>query len=75
MGHSGHRQLETLHSAGRFPGKRVVINTLRKVPIRLDRMRSVLEDLDRTIGPEATRAVPLVVQGRVQDRKRKHKGV
>ncbi len=26
VGHSGHRQLETLHSAGRFPGKRVVID-------------------------------------------------
>ena len=34
--------------------------------IRLDRMRGVLENLDRTLGAEATRSAPLAVRARVQ---------
>ena len=48
--------------------------SLRRATLRLDRLRGVLEDLDRTLGGSATRSVPLAtharVDGRVQDQRR-----
>lgn len=45
-----------------------IADALRKIPVRLDRMRSVLEDLENTIGSEVTRAKPLATRNSVQAR-------
>ena len=42
--------------------------SLRRATLRLDRLRGVLEDLDRTVGKSATRSVPLATHARVNAR-------
>jgi hypothetical protein len=42
---------------------------LARVTQRLDAMRGVLEDLDRTFGDEATRSLPVIMRAAVQARK------
>ena len=42
--------------------------SLRLATLRLDRLRGVLEDLDRTVGKTATRSVPLATRARVSAR-------
>ena len=42
--------------------------SLRRATLRLDRLRGVLEELDRTVGKSATRSVPLAPRARVSAR-------
>ena len=42
--------------------------SLRQATLRLDRLRGVLEELDRTVGKSATRSVPLATRARVSAR-------
>ena len=42
--------------------------SLRQATLRLDRLRGVLEELDRTVGKSATRSVPLAPRARVSAR-------
>lgn len=46
-----------------------IANALQKVSVRLDRMRSVLEDLSDTFGAEATKSTPLIERNRIKKRR------
>lgn len=64
----------TARQAARLGVEKSLAEALARTSARLDRMRGVIEDLDRTVGPEVTRAHPIGLPASVEARLKGRRG-